>query len=279
MRGPPPGWPHAAHSRHVAGVHRWHVQEMGAGPDLLLIHGAGGATHSWRGMMPLLARAHRVVALDLPGQGFTVRGPRGREGLEEVSADIAALCRAEGWAPRGLVGHSAGAAVALRLAGVLGPERVALVNAALGDFPGLAGLLFPAMAKLLAANPLTALAVSGLATRAAAERVIRSTGSEIDAEGLDCYARLFADRGHVDATLRMMARWSLARLRRDLPRIDVPVLLLAADGDGAVPPAVSDEAAAMLPRGEARRLPGLGHLAHEEAPERVAAAVLAFLDG
>ena len=248
------------------------------GPDLLLVHGAGGATHSWRGLLPRLARTHRTIAIDLPGQGFTARGARGREGLEAVTADIAALAAAEGWAPAAVVGHSAGAAVALRLADTVGAARVACVNAALGDFPGLAGLLFPAMAKLLAANPITALTVSALASRGAAERVIRSTGSSIDDEGLACYARLFADRGHVDATLRMMARWSLTALRRDLPRIAVPVLLLTGDRDAAVPPSVSDEAAAMLPDAARLRLAGLGHLAHEEAPERVADAIAEFLE-
>ena len=277
MKGPPPDWPNAAHSRHVAGVHRWHVQEMGAGPVAMLIHGAGGATHSWRGLVPLLSGSYRIVALDLPGQGFTTRGARGREGLDAVAADIAALAQGEGWAPHAVIGHSAGAAVALRLAQALRPARVACVNAALGDFPGLAGLLFPAMAKLLAANPLTALTVSALATRRGAEGIIRSTGSTIDAAGLDCYARLFADRGHVDATLRMMARWSLTALRRDLPGIGVPTLLVTGEGDAAVPPSVSDEAAAMMPDAAVRHLPGLGHLAHEEAPDRVAREILPFL--
>ena len=38
---------------------------------LLLIHGTGAATHSWRGLMPLLARHHHIVAIDLPGHAFT----------------------------------------------------------------------------------------------------------------------------------------------------------------------------------------------------------------
>ncbi len=275
----PPDWPHAAHSRQVRGVHDWHVQVMGEGAAILLIHGAGGATHSWRDVAPILARTHRTIAIDLPGQGFTRRGARGREGLDLVSEDIAALCAAQGWAPRAIVGHSAGGAVALRLASALRPARIACVNAALGDFPGLAGVLFPAMARLLAANPLTALTISRLATRRSAEGILRSTGSRIDDVGLDCYARLFADRGHVDATLRMMARWSLSALRRDLAAIDVPTLLIAGEEDAAVPPSVSVEAAGTMPRARALALPGLGHLAHEEAPEDVAAAILDHMDG
>ena len=56
---------------------RWHVQMMGTGPQVLLLHGAGAATHSWRDVAPLLARDFTVIAPDLPGHGFTDT-PRGR---------------------------------------------------------------------------------------------------------------------------------------------------------------------------------------------------------
>ena len=72
-------WPHSDRSRIVdCAPHRWHVQEMGAGELILLLHGAGGATHSFRDLAPRLARSHRVVAIDLPGQGFTRAGGRDR---------------------------------------------------------------------------------------------------------------------------------------------------------------------------------------------------------
>ena len=51
----PTDWPHRATSRRIAcPPHLWHAQIAGTGPDLLLLHGAGGATHSWRNLMPLL---------------------------------------------------------------------------------------------------------------------------------------------------------------------------------------------------------------------------------
>jgi magnesium chelatase accessory protein len=40
-------------------------------PTVLLLHGTGASTHSWRALAPLLARRCTVVALDLPGHGFT----------------------------------------------------------------------------------------------------------------------------------------------------------------------------------------------------------------
>lgn len=69
-------WPNREHSRFVeaAGL-RWHVQQMGRGPVLLLLHGTGASTHSWRALMPLLAAEFTVVAPDLPGHGFTSAPP------------------------------------------------------------------------------------------------------------------------------------------------------------------------------------------------------------
>src|SRR4051794_41984944 len=70
----PADWPNRASSRLVtAGGLRWHVQVAGSGPVLLLVHGTGAATHSWRDLLPLLARHFTVVAPDLPGHGFTER--------------------------------------------------------------------------------------------------------------------------------------------------------------------------------------------------------------
>lgn len=275
-----PHWPHAAHSRRIAQPpHRWHVQEMGEGETLLLIHGAGASTHSWRGLLPLLARHRHVVALDLPGQGFTQAGTKSRCSLPLMSDDIAALTQAQGWRPTAVIGHSAGAAIALELARRLDLQpRVVGLNAALGNFEGMAGWLFPVLAKALALNPFSAnLLTLGGASRARTRRLIESTGSTLDDEGLRLYARLIGDRGHVDATLKMMSQWRIDPLLDMLPAIDAPTLFVTGDRDAAVPPATSDRAAARMPDARVVHLPGLGHLAHEEDPQAVADEIARFL--
>ena len=69
-------WPNRASSRFVdAGGLRWHVQVMGEGPVVLLIHGTGASTHSFRALAPLLAPHFTVVVPDLPGHGFTDAPP------------------------------------------------------------------------------------------------------------------------------------------------------------------------------------------------------------
>ena len=83
-RSSPFWWLNVAICAAVArGPIRWHVQRMGAGPALLLLHGTGAATHSWRALAPLLAEHFTVVAPDLPGHGFT--GPPGSGGASSAS--------------------------------------------------------------------------------------------------------------------------------------------------------------------------------------------------
>ena len=264
--------------------HRWHVQETGTGPLILLLHGAGGSTHSFRALVPILAASFHVVAIDLPGQGFTQLGARHRCGLDAMAEDVLALCAHEGWQPEAIIGHSAGGALALRLSGSLlsprgHPPAIIGINAALDTFQGLAGVLFPVLAKLLAAVPFTARVFSATSgTPARVSALIKGTGSELDSEGLDLYRRLVADRDHADATLLMMAQWELDGLLKSLQGLTARTLLIAGERDKTVPPDVSQKAAQQIPGASFVLLKDVGHLTHEEDPERVARHILDFLE-
>ena len=275
------GWPLTEHSRLILHrPHRWHVQEAGTGPTVLLFHGAGGATHSWRELFPILTRQFHVVAIDLPGQGFTQSGARQRAGLADMTADLASLIDAQRWRPEALIGHSAGGAIALSLALYLNVSdlRVVTLNAALSNFDGVAGWLFPTLAKLLAMTPFTAdLFAATASSPASVTRLIAGTGSTLHPDGIELYRRLVADRSHVDGTLAMMSQWSLDVLLPQLGRIEARTLMLTGGQDRAVPPKVSAAAARLMPRARLDMLPTLGHLMHEEDPQTVADIIRAFL--
>ena len=65
-------WPRAETSRFVqVGNINFHVQVSGVGEDVLLLHGAGASAHSFAGLAARLSEGYRVIAPDLPGQGFT----------------------------------------------------------------------------------------------------------------------------------------------------------------------------------------------------------------
>lgn len=277
MRFPPPvDWPMAARSRQfLCRPHRWHVQRAGDGPTILLIHGAGGATQSFRHLFPLLTESFDTVAIDLPGQGFTQMGARHRCGLDGMAEDLLALLRQEGIKPHLVVGHSAGVAVALRMVelGLRPSAGIFGINAALGNFKGVAGWLFPAMAKVLAATPFSADLFCATTTASSVRNLIHGTGSRLGADGEAHYLALAKDTTHVRATLAMMAQWSLDSLLERLPDIDTPVTLITGAADKAVPPGTSTTAAAALPNATVIALPELGHLAHEEDAAQIATLI------
>ena len=268
-------WPLRAHSRFVeAGGVRWHVQRLGAGPPLLLLHGAGGASHSWRDLAPLLATRFDVLAMDLPGHGFTEPG-RAEVSIPGMARAVAALLTAEGFPPQVVVGHSAGAAIAARLCldGAISPQKFVGINAALTPFPGVAGVLFPPLARLMNLNPLWPRLFSWSADREAVARLIAGMGSRLDARGLDLYARLLSKSGHCAGTLAMMANWRLDALAAELPKLDLPALLIVGAKDRAVPPGDARKVAANWRGAQVSELPGVGHLAHEENAQAVAALI------
>jgi magnesium chelatase accessory protein len=273
-------WPNREFSRFVeADGLRWHVQQMGQGPALLLLHGTGASTHSWRDLAPLLARDFTVVAPDLPGHGFTQAPPRRLLTLPGMTSGIGALMRTMDVHPRIIVGHSAGAAVMIRMTldGLATPDGLASLNGALLPFRGAIGQFFSPLAKLLFLNPLVPRVFAWRAADpAAVERLIANTGSSIDDTGMALYRRLIGHPGHVAAALGMMANWDLNPLLRDLPKLQVPLLLVAGGEDRTIS---SEQAFRIRDRVLSARvhyLRGLGHLAHEERPEDIARIIRAF---
>ncbi len=274
------GWPNRAASRFVrtAGM-TWHVQVMGAGPTLLLLHGTGAATHSWRDLSPLLARHFTVVAPDLPGHGFTDSVPAHRLSLPGMARAVQGLLWALDTRPALAVGHSAGAAILARMCldGAIAPRGLVSLNGAFLPFGGAAGQVFSPLARFLVGVPLLPdLFARRARDPAVVERLLRNTGSRLDAEGVELYRRVVRRPGHAAAALGMMAHWDLAPLVRDLGRLEPKLLLVTGGADAAIPPAQADQVREIVPDAALASLPGLGHLAHEEEPEGVARLVLEF---
>ncbi|SPJ23122.1 alpha/beta fold hydrolase BchO [Palleronia abyssalis] len=273
-------WPNRDHSQFVdSRPHRWHAQTMGLnGPVLLLLHGTGGATHSWRDLMPDLARDYRVVAPDLPGHGFTALGSRHRSSLPAMAEDTWHLCNTMGVQPDVIVGHSAGAAIAFAMAQSRPGPHIIGLNAALGAFEGPPAWLFPIMARALASFPLVPNLFSRIATSTGGvDRLLDATGSILDPTGRRLYSRLVGNPSHVEGALEMMARWSTRSVRDRIKTMETPATLIVGDRDGTVPPSVSRDIAAENPNVSYVSLGPYGHLAHEEAPAETADAIRSII--
>ncbi len=274
MTRPPTAWPNRAASRTVraAGLD-WHVQVMGTGPVLLLAHGTGAATHSWRALLPLLARHFTVVAPDLPGHGFTQAPAAARLSLPGMARSLQGLLTVMNLRPAAAVGHSAGAAILARMAldGTLPVRALVSLNGAFIPLQGAAGQMFSPLARLLVGLPgLPQLFAWRARDPAMVARLLAATGSTLDDEGVRLYGEVVRRPEHAASALGMMAHWDLRPLLSDLPRLAVPLLLIAGGNDRTVPPSQSAQVRDLVPGAELATLPGLGHLAHEEQPEQMA---------
>ncbi len=115
------GAPQTAQFADVDGV-RLRYLDVGEGPPIVLVHGYASSLDAWRGVVPELAKKHRVLALDLKGFGYSAR-PEGDYSPRAQAELVMRLATSRGVDKFVLVGHSYGASVVLQ-ATLANPERV-----------------------------------------------------------------------------------------------------------------------------------------------------------
>jgi magnesium chelatase accessory protein len=227
--------------------------------------------------MPKLAPHFTVVAPDLPGHAFSNPAPKQSLSLPGMAAAVARLLDALKLQPVRAAGHSAGAAILVRMAveRLFAPDDVVSLNGAFFPVSGVAGQFFSPLAKAAAGAAVIQKMFARMADRKAVERLLRDTGSVIDAEGITLYQRLFSNEGHISGTLGMMAAWDLHWVPQDLRNLPVPLHLVRALKDRTIKPSDAEKAAKLAPKATIIDLPNLGHLAHEENPSAAAALIAA----
>lgn len=261
-----------------------HLKTAGEGcPSFVLLHGFSASVFSWREIIPVLAEWGRVTAFDRPPFGLTER-PTTWEGTNPYSPAgqgefTLALMDALGVERAVLVGHSAGGTLAVQLA-LDYPERVAglvLISPAIGLGRGLSPLM-----RWVLSTPQARRLGLVFVRRAAGniDEVLPQAWhdpTKVTAEILEGYKRPLRtegwDRGLWELTLA--ARPSEVEAR--LEEIRVPVLLITGENDQLVPTARTVALAEKLPDAQLIVLSACGHVAHEEAPAAVLAAIEEFL--
>jgi pimeloyl-ACP methyl ester carboxylesterase len=265
----------ALHDRRVtvAGATAQYL-EAGSGPPLLLVHGHEQSATSWRWVIPALARTHRVLAVSLPGYGDTAPGAYapGSDTAPFVSEFLDAL----DIATCDVVGHSAGGAVALRLA-LAQPGRVRTLT--LVDSAGLGREVHP----LLAVDTLPLIGeLAILLSRLPGGAVGRTTMSTamLFAQPWRVPAQFLTEQhdqarrpGQLEAsTATARALFSSTGQRQilldRLPSITAPTLVVWGGCDYVLPVSQAQVAVNLLPNGRLAVLPDCGHLPHIESPAR-----------
>jgi pimeloyl-ACP methyl ester carboxylesterase len=267
---------------HDADLHgrRLHFIESGAGSPLLLIHGAGGGAANWYRLIPDLSKSHRVIAVDLPGFGFSdaidARAPMGRQ----VAERLAVWLRGLDITRVSVIGTSFGGLVALRLAEQLHLERIILI-----DSVGLSTDL-PAALRLATLPLIATLVVSAsrTGTRAMLRHALTSARlSQAHEDALTDY--LYASARRTDRKRLALAFTQFAGLRGqrevlltdELARLRGRLRVLWGEWDSLLRVSDVDRALALAGCEPARIIPAAGHSPNWENPEAVLAELRAFL--
>jgi len=268
-------WPNRQFSRFASsGGIGWHFQQMGQGPKLLMLHGTGAATHSFRDLAPLLAAHFDVLSPDLPGHGFTGMPAGNGLSLPGMARLTDSLLKDVGFDPNIAIGHSAGAAILIEmaLAGMIQPRMIIAINGALLPIRGAS--VFSPLAKLLFLNPIAPRLFAWRALgQDATRRLLEGTGSRLEPRGIEFYQRLFRKAGHVAGTLGMMASWDLDSLQTRIAGLRAPLVLITGANDRAVPPPDAVRVASRVKSASVLPLSYGGHLVHEEQPVKIAALI------
>lgn len=266
------------HGDHVA------YRDEGHGPVLLLIHGMAGSSETWRGVLPALAKNHRVIAPDLPGHGQSAK-PRGDYSLGAFAASLRDLLRALDVEKATVVGQSLGGGVAMQFtyqhpeycerliligSGGLGPDvnwTLRLLSA-----PG-AELVLPIIAPkpvLDAGNKIRSWLSSAGVHSPRADEAWRSYSSLADRETRQAFLR----------TLRSVVDYrgqAVSAMNRLYLNSAMPTLLIWGDSDKIIPVAHGHAAHEAIPGSRLEVLPGIGHYPHAEAPGAVVEIIDDFL--
>jgi pimeloyl-ACP methyl ester carboxylesterase len=263
-----------------------HYLDEGSGRPIVLLHGLGGSTASWRLLMPLLADRYRVVALDFPGYGHSTRAPAWPMSHEHQARRVLRLLDELGLQRVTLVGLSMGGAIAQRIA-VRDPERVeALVLIASVDASeppdtrvrhGMRRLGLTSPAMVAAVVPVLG---SRRMTRAVVRTSLRRAVADpraVTREWVDIHATPLTVPGTWPVLARMVTDMASDEAL-DLSQIVQPVLVVSGDVDSILPADVSGAIAAAIPGARLVRLKGVGHLPPLERPATVAREISAFVD-
>ena len=270
-----------------------HYTETGSGePAIVLLHGFGASTFSWRDVVGPLAERGRVIAFDRPAFGLTERPMRG-EWDPDAFADgspyspaaqadlVVALLDAWGIDRAVLVGHSAGGSIAV-LTALEHPDRVealVLVDAAVYTEGGPPALVYPLLTtpQMRRIGPLIARSIGG----GAGDRFLEFAWYDPTLITPEIRAGYRAPLQVADwdrALWELTVARSPQRLAKRVGEIACPTLVVTGAEDAVVPPADAERLAAEIPGAEYVSIEAAGHVPHEERPEPFVNAVYRFLD-
>ena len=260
-----------------------YYEEQGKGPPLLLIHGFGASTFTWRFVAPELAKTHRVIAVDLKGFGQSDKPFDERYSVVDQAELLAQLIEEKDLRNLTLVGHSFGGAVALLLA-LQANQRLdgRITKLVLLDsiaYPQQIPVFFRLLDVPLVSQIGVRMVPPTVQTRVALE-IAYFDDSKIDAAEIETYAaplKTAAGKHAMIHSARQILPEDIAQLSESYKAIELPTLILWCDHDRIVPLEVGLRLRRTLPNSTLRLVEDCGHMPQEEQPASTLALIKGFI--
>ena len=264
---------------------RLFYEEEGSGAPVLLIHGFGTSTYTWRHVAPELARNHRVIAVDLKGFGQSDKPMDERYSVFDQAELLAQLIEDRDLGNLTVVGHSFGGGVALllalktdeRLKGRI--SRLVLLNTI--AYPQNMPVFFRMMNMPFFSQVGVRMVPAAVQTRVAL-RIAFHDDSKIDDSEVDVYAaplKTPAGKHAIIQSARQIVPEDLDEIAERYKSIALPTLIVWCDHDRIVPLAVGLKLKSALPNATLEVVQGCGHMPQEEQPTRTLELIQDFLGG
>jgi pimeloyl-ACP methyl ester carboxylesterase len=260
-----------------------HFTVDGRGPPVVLIHGFGESTFSWRYLIPALAPRHRVYAVDLKGFGHSPKPLDSAYSVRDQAKLILEFLERKGIIAPTLIGHSFGGGVAIVVSLELQSRGVKPAGIVLIDTIALPQR-FPLFISLLRIPMLAEIATLLIPARLQARYGLRLAyfdRSKIPSSAEDAYAESLRQPGGrhaIIATARRIVPMDLPELVSQYPSMEVPTLVLWGREDEITPIDVGERLHGAIPQSVFRVIESSGHVPHEENYAEANAIIAAFVD-
>lgn len=260
----------------VLGV-RLHVRDSGprGAPAVLMLHGFGSSLQTWESWANDFSADMRVVTLDLPGSGLSGPDPTGDYSDSRATAIIVALMDQLGIEKTSLIGNSIGGRIAWTFA-AKEPQRVSKLILVSPDGFASPGFEYGKAPEVPATLRLLRYCLPGWALNMNLVAAYADPAA-LTPERKERYHDLMLAPGSREALLERMEQTILVDPKPVLRTITAPTLLLWGRQDGMIPFANSQDYLQAIQGSRLAPLDSVGHLPQEEAPEKSAAIVRAFL--
>ena len=260
-------------------------EEKGKGSPVLLIHGFGASTYTWRHIAPELARNHRVIAVDLKGFGQSDKPFDERYSVYDQAELLVQLIEEKDLRDLTLVGHSYGGGIALLLAleadGRLEGRISRLVLLDSIAYPQNIPVFFKMLDVPVVSQMGIRMVPPSVQTRVALQ-IAYFDDNKITSEEVEAYAaplKTAAGKHAIIHTARQIVPEDIAELSERYKTMTLPTLILWCDHDRIVPLEVGIKLRRTLPNSTLKLVEECGHMPQEEQPESTMDLIQSFIGG